>query len=98
MMDQDNTAINETVPMVEPIASPLAPETTNEQPGIEQENPVKKKKCRGQRKKQRYRRQLYARGLDTLSVDKLVEEEFSSQLHPQEQQPDDTEIAKNQTR
>ena len=62
------------------------------QPRTQQGNPVKKKKCHHQRKKQRYRRQLYTRGLDTLTIGKLVKEKLSSQA-PQDdtasiQEPD----------
>ena len=49
-------------------------------------NTTKKKKCHGNRKKQRYRRQLYDQGLTTEQVDKLVEEKFSSQIQQQQQQ------------
>lgn len=38
----------------------------------------KKKKCRGNRQKQRYRRQLYNKGLDTEQVTALVNERFSN--------------------
>lgn len=42
------------------------------------ENPTRKKKCRGNRKKQRYRRQLYLKGLETDAVEKLVQEKFDN--------------------
>ena len=53
----------------------------------EQENQVKKKKCRGNRRRQRYRRQLYNQGFDSDTVAKLVGEKF----HPQVQQQKDEE-------
>ncbi|CAF1569781.1 unnamed protein product, partial [Rotaria sordida] len=45
-----------------------------------QENQTRRKKCRGNRKKQRYRRQLYNQGFDSEAVAKLVEEKFNPQL------------------
>ena len=57
---------------------------THEQQGIQ----MKKKKCRGNRKKQRYRRQLYNQGLDSVAVEKLVKEKFPSET---QQQHDDDE-------
>ncbi|CAF4177913.1 unnamed protein product, partial [Rotaria sordida] len=51
-------------------------------------NQMKKKKCRGNRKRQRYRRQLYNQGFDSDTVAKLVEEKF----HPQVQQQNDKEV------
>ena len=78
MKNQNNAGVNATRPTVEPVTSSLAPETTNDQQGTQQDNPVKKKKCHGQRKKQRYRRQLYAQGLSSVTVNRLVEERFSS--------------------
>ncbi|CAF1501088.1 unnamed protein product [Rotaria sordida] len=53
-----------------------------------QQNQMKKKKCRGNRKRQRYRRQLYNQGFDSDTVAKLVEEKF----HPQVQQQNDKEV------
>ena len=53
----------------------------------EQENQTKKKKCRGNRQRQRYRRQLYNQGFDSDTVAKLVEQKF----HPQVQQQKDEE-------
>jgi hypothetical protein len=47
---------------------------------------TKKRKCHGNRKRQRYRRQLYAQGLDSATVEKLVQEKFSSQVQQQQQQ------------
>jgi hypothetical protein len=47
----------------------------HEQQGIQ----MKTKKCRGNRKKQRYRRQLYNQGLDSVTVEKLVVEQFASE-------------------
>lgn len=41
-----------------------------------------KKKCRGNRQKQRYRRQLYNKGLNTEQVTALVNERFNSRLEP----------------
>ena len=84
MMNQDNPAGNETLPTVGLSSSSLAPAATNDQQGAQQENPVKKKKCHGQRKKQRYRRQLYAQGLSSATVNRLVEERFSSTAPRQE--------------
>ncbi|CAF1532339.1 unnamed protein product [Rotaria sordida] len=52
-----------------------------------QENQTRRKKCRGNRKKQRYRRQLYNQGFDSEAVAKLVEEKFN----PQVQQETNTE-------
>ncbi|CAF4557491.1 unnamed protein product [Rotaria sp. Silwood2] len=49
------------------------------------EKKTKKKKCRGNRKKQRYRRQLYKQGFDSHTVEKRVQEKF----HPQQQQQHD---------
>ncbi|CAF3822040.1 unnamed protein product [Rotaria sp. Silwood1] len=53
-----------------------------------QENQIGKKKCRGNRKKQRYRRQLYNQGFDSDTVAKLVQEKF----HPQLQQDEDVQL------
>jgi len=47
---------------------------------------MKKKKCRGNRKIQRYRRQLYAQGLDSEVVAKLVAKKLHLQQQQQEQQ------------
>ena len=87
MINQNNARVNQTlptaaqtVPTLGTATSSLAPATTNDQ----QENPVKKKKCHGQRKKQRYRRQLYAQGLSSSTVSRLVEERFSSTVPSQE--------------
>lgn len=52
----------------------------------QQEKQAKKKKCRGNRKKQRYRRQLYAKGFNSEEVDKLVGEKFSTLQLPEQQQ------------
>lgn len=41
---------------------------------------TKKKKCRGNRKKQRYRRQLFNQGLDSETVTELVDKRFDSQV------------------
>ncbi|CAF5017380.1 unnamed protein product, partial [Rotaria socialis] len=41
---------------------------------------IKKKKCRGDRKRQRFRRQLYRQGLDSDTVKRKEEEKFGSQL------------------
>jgi SOS response regulatory protein OraA/RecX len=49
------------------------------------ENKTKRKKCRGNRKKQRYRRQLYDQGLSSEEVEKLVEEKFPSDIQQQQQ-------------
>ena len=46
----------------------------------------KKKKCRGNRKKQRYRRQLYNQGLDSETVNKLVNQRFLGQVQQQQRQ------------
>ena len=56
-----------------------------------QENEMRKKKCRGNRKRQRYRRQLYNQGFDSDTVAKLVEEKF----HPQVRQQKDKHDLKN---
>ena len=48
MKNQNNTGVNETRPTVEPVTSSLAPATTNDQQGTQQDNSVKKKKCHGQ--------------------------------------------------
>ncbi|CAF5142962.1 unnamed protein product, partial [Rotaria magnacalcarata] len=40
---------------------------------------IKKKKCRGDRKRQRFRRQLYRQGLDSDTVKRKEEEKFGSQ-------------------
>jgi hypothetical protein len=86
-MDRDNTVINETAPTVEPTSSSPATTTNHEQQVIQQESPVKKKKkCHGQRKKQRYRRQLYAHGLNSATVNRLVDERFSTV--PSMEEPD----------
>lgn len=54
-------------------------------------NQMKKKKCRGNRKRQRYRRQLYNQGLDETEVNELVEKKFSSQqLHQPQRHKDKT--------
>ena len=53
---------------------------THPQQGIQK----KKKKCRVNRKKQRYRRQLYNQGLDSVTVEKLVAEKFESETQQQE--------------
>ncbi|CAF3866507.1 unnamed protein product [Rotaria sp. Silwood1] len=50
-----------------------------------QENKIKKK-CRGDRKRQRYRRQLHNKGLDPAEVAKLVEEKFPSEIQQQQQE------------
>jgi len=52
----------------------------------EQENQVKKKKCRGNRRRQRYRRQLYNQGLDSATVEKRIQEQFHSQVQQRQQQ------------
>ena len=83
-MDQDNTVMDETVPMVGPTTTSLALESTNEQRETQPKDPVKKKKCHGQRKKQRYRRQLYDQGLSSATVNRLVEERFSPVVPIQE--------------
>ncbi|CAF1491381.1 unnamed protein product [Rotaria sordida] len=49
----------------------------------EQEN-NRKKKCRGDRKKQRYRRQLHNQGLNSATVAKLVEKKFPSAVQQKE--------------
>ncbi|CAF5023052.1 unnamed protein product [Rotaria sp. Silwood1] len=54
----------------------------------EQESQMKKKKCRGDRKRQRYRRQLYNKGLDSTTVEKLIKEKFPSQGQQPQQQRD----------
>jgi hypothetical protein len=82
MINQNNPGVDETLPTVGPATSPLA--TTTDQQGTQQDNPVKKKKCHGQRKKQRYRRQLYAQGLSSATVNRLVDERFSSTAPSQE--------------
>ena len=46
----------------------------------------KNKKCRGNRKKQRYRRQLHKQGLDSETVNKLVNQRFLGQVQQQQQQ------------
>jgi hypothetical protein len=46
----------------------------------------KKKKCRGDRKRQRYRRQLHNQGLDYLTAEKLVKEKFPYRVQQQQQQ------------
>ncbi|CAM2729173.1 unnamed protein product [Rotaria socialis] len=53
-----------------------------------QEDKTKKKKCRGDRKRQRYRRQLYNQGLDSTIVEKLIQEKFPSQVQQPQQQQD----------
>ena len=64
------------------ISSPI-PVLTHKQPQVlQQQQTEKKTKCRGNRKIQRYRRQLYAKGLDSKTVNELVEE----RLHYQQQQ------------
>jgi hypothetical protein len=52
----------------------------------QQANKTQKKKCRGDRKKQRYRRQLYDQGKTSEEVEKLVQEKFPSQVQQQQQQ------------
>ncbi len=67
-----------------------------EQQQQQQDKKTKKKKCRGNRKKQRYRRQLYAQGLDSVTVETLIQEKFSSQLQQQQQQqPDENDANDN---
>ncbi|CAF3454204.1 unnamed protein product [Rotaria sp. Silwood2] len=66
------------------VALPQQPST--KQSG--EENHTKKKKCRGNRKKQRYRRQLYNQGFDSDTVAKFVQEKF----HPQLQQEQDVQL------
>jgi hypothetical protein len=73
------------VPNVRPITTSLVLATTNGHQVVQQERTTTKKKCRGDRKRQRYRRQLYSQGLDSTTVDKLVEEKLSSQVHSQQQ-------------
>ena len=48
---------------------------------------VPKKKCRGDRKRQRYRRQFYAQGLDSVTVERLVKEKMASLIQQQQEQP-----------
>jgi hypothetical protein len=52
----------------------------------------KKKKCRGDRKMQRLRRQLYAKGLDSVEVAKLVEEKRQQQDN---EEPPATHVTQN---
>ncbi|CAF3394550.1 unnamed protein product [Rotaria socialis] len=53
-----------------------------------QTDQMKKKKCRGDRKRQRYRRQLYNQGLGSTIVEKLIQEKFPSQIQESQQQQD----------
>jgi hypothetical protein len=63
--------------------TPLAQELQQQQ---QQANKTQRQKCRGNRKKQRYRRQLYDQGLNSQRVDKLVEEKFPSQIQQRQLQ------------
>lgn len=52
----------------------------------QQENPrEKKKKCRGNPKRQRYRRQLYKQGLDSASVERRIQEKFPKEVQARQQ-------------
>ena len=82
-MNQNNTAINGAPRMSDQTAPKVRP-TTNEHQVAQHEQTMNKKKCRGDRKRQRYRRQLYNQGLDSTTVDKLIEEKFSSQAHSEQ--------------
>ena len=91
-MNENSTAtigsprmLDQTTPEVRPTSSSFALATTNEHQGIQPEKTTNKKKCPGDRRRQRYRRQLYIQGLDATTVDKLVEEKFFSQAHSQQQ-------------
>ncbi len=46
-----------------------------------QADKTKRKKCRGSRKKQRYRRQLYDHGKTSEEVQQLVRDKFHSQIY-----------------
>lgn len=91
MINQSTARVNgslptaaQTVPAVGATTSSRAPATTHDQQGTLQETSEKKKKCHGQRKKQRYRRQLYAQGVNSATVNRLVDERFSTTAPVQE--------------
>ena len=49
-------------------------------PLLSQDPQAPKKKCRGDRRRQRYRRQFYAQGLDPVTVERLVKEKMTAQV------------------
>ncbi|CAF3937208.1 unnamed protein product [Adineta steineri] len=63
----------------------------------QQQQQQKKKKCRGNRKIQRYRKQLYAQGLDSETVNKLIEEKLHNSEQPQRQQNHEAISSKTDT-
>jgi|ERR1700722_2254782 len=56
---------------------------------------TKKPKCRGNGKIQRYRRQLYAQGLDSVTVTRLIEEKFHPQVQEQQHVGEESVEAKD---
>ena len=60
----------------------------------QQQDKGKKTKCRGDRKAQRYRRQLYDRGLSYEQVEKLAKEKFPSHIHQQQRLQDFKEMTR----
>ena len=60
--------------------------STIEQVSTTEVHRTKKKKCRGDRKRQRFRKQLYKQGCDTETVKRLEKQKFdhSQQQHVQD--------------
>ncbi|CAF5225584.1 unnamed protein product, partial [Rotaria magnacalcarata] len=58
---------------------------------------IKKKKCRGDRKRQRFRRQLYRQGLDSDTIKRKEEEKFGlqSSITEQSRRPDQQPAIEN---
>lgn len=82
-VEQQQSLQTQQPPVLQPVSQSIS-QTRQPQQQREVEKKTKKK-CRGNRKKQRYRRQLYARGLNTEEVEKLIKERFDP-THPQNEQ------------
>ena len=81
-VEQQQSLQTQQPPVLQPVSQSISQTRQPQQQQVEKKT---KKKCRGNRKKQRYRRQLYARGLNTEEVEKLIKERFDP-THPQNEQ------------
>ena len=73
----------QAVPNVPLIFNPSTSSLTHADQDLQLVKQPNKKKCRGDRRRQRYRRQFYAQGLDSTTVEKLVKDKLASQVKQQ---------------